>query len=239
MARIITATIASLVLLAALVLVIELPDPVPIHIASDGTADGFASPAAARPLSIALPAVVALLLAAISWTRRRPPAGMRWALRLRVGAVWGVGGIMLATPVGPDQSTFFHGDEGDEASGRVSNTTTRVWNMDDLDAPVLAETFANDTTSIDHNMYTEGDLMYQSNYTTGLRIMDIADAVDDGPEEVAYFDVYPGNDNPSFEGGTWSNYPYFRQKHVVAVSSIDRGLSILRPSPRLASHRNG
>jgi hypothetical protein len=44
----------------------------------------------------------------------------------------------------------------------------------------------------------------------------------------AYFDVYPENDNATFEGGTWSNYPYFRQKGVVAVSSIDRGLFILQ-----------
>ena len=35
--------------------------------------------------------------------------------------------------------------------------------------------------------------------------------------------------NASFEGGTWSNYPYFRQKKVVAVSSMDRGLFILQP----------
>jgi hypothetical protein len=33
----------------------------------------------------------------------------------------------------------------------------------------------------------------------------------------------------TFEGGTWSNYPYFRQQGVVAVSSIDRGLFILQP----------
>ena len=47
--------------------------------------------------------------------------------------------------------------------------------------------------------------------------------------EVAYFDVYPENDNASFEGGTWSNYPYFSQKGVVAVTSMDRGLFILQP----------
>jgi hypothetical protein len=40
--------------------------------------------------------------------------------------------------------------------------------------------------------------------------------------------MYPENDNATFEGGTWSNYPYFRQKGIVAVSSIDRGLFILR-----------
>lgn len=129
----------------------------------------------------------------------------------------------------PGQDTFFHGDEIDEASGQVASTTTRVWDLTDLDAPVLAETFANDTTSIDHNMYTEGRYMYQSNYTTGLRVMDIRDAATEGLEEVGFFDVYPDNDNASFEGGTWSNYPYFADKDLVAVSSIDRGLFLLRP----------
>ncbi len=39
--------------------------------------------------------------------------------------------------------------------------------------------------------------------------------------------MYPQNDNPGF-GGTWSNYPYYDQG-VVAVSSGDRGLFILKP----------
>lgn len=108
----------------------------------------------------------------------------------------------------PDASTFFHGDEIDEAAGRVSSTTTRVWDMTDLDAPVLAETF-----------------------TTGLRVMDIDGAASDGLQEIAYFDVYPDNDNASFEGGAWSNYPYFSQPHIVGVSSIDRGFFILRVDP--------
>jgi hypothetical protein len=47
--------------------------------------------------------------------------------------------------------------------------------------------------------------------------------------EIAYFDVYPQNDNPSFEGGSWSNYPFFAQKGVVAATAMDRGLFILRP----------
>jgi choice-of-anchor B domain-containing protein len=91
--------------------------------------------------------------------------------------------------------------------------------------------FENDTTSIDHNLYTKGDRVYASNYTTGLRIYDASDP-GSGLEELAYFDVYPENDNATFEGGTWSNYPYFRQKNIVAVSSIDRGLFILQPRGR-------
>ena len=43
---------------------------------------------------------------------------------------------------------------------------------------------------------------------------------------VAWIDVYPENDNASFEGGTWSNFAEYR-KGKVAVSTIDRGLFVL------------
>jgi hypothetical protein len=127
-----------------------------------------------------------------------------------------------------DQAFFLHGDEGDEILAGV-NTTTRVWDVSDLHNPRVHEVFVNDTTSIDHNLYTKGRYATASNYTTGLRVYDTRDVATSGLREVAYFDIYPENDNPSFEGGTWSNYPYFRQQGIVAVSSIDRGLFILQP----------
>lgn len=129
-----------------------------------------------------------------------------------------------------DQAYFMHGDEGDEFLGRVQNTTTRVWDLTDLDDPTIATTFFNDTPSIDHNMYTEGDQLFQANYTTGLRVLDVSDPTD--PRETAFFDVYPENDAATFEGGAWNVYPYFRQPNVVAVSSIDRGLFLLHPTGR-------
>jgi len=51
--------------------------------------------------------------------------------------------------------------------------------------------------------------------------------------EVGYFDLYPENDNATFEGGTWSNYPFYPGKKYVAVSSIDRGLFVLQPQRRV------
>ncbi len=127
----------------------------------------------------------------------------------------------------PDQGTFLHGDELDELFGEVDETTTRVWDVRDLDAPFVNGVHSNGTTSIDHNIYTKGDRAFASNYTSGLRVLDTGDAADGQLSEVGFFDLYPENDNASFEGGTWSNYPYF--KKVVAVSSIDRGLFILKP----------
>jgi choice-of-anchor B domain-containing protein len=127
----------------------------------------------------------------------------------------------------PDQQYFLHGDEGDEL-GHDLGTTTRIWDVRDLENPQLIGVFENDTAAIDHNIYTQGRYAYASNYTSGLRVYGIRDVADGELEEVAFFDVYPENDDPVFEG-TWSNYPYFRQKGIVAVSSIDRGLFVLQP----------
>jgi choice-of-anchor B domain-containing protein len=127
----------------------------------------------------------------------------------------------------PNQAFFLHGDELDEETLGL-NTTTRVWDVRDLDNPVLTLAFENTTASIDHNLYTEGRVAYASNYTSGLRIYDTRRVGVPALSEIGFFDVYPENDDPTFEGGTWSNYPYFRQPHVVAVSSMDRGLFVLR-----------
>ena len=130
-----------------------------------------------------------------------------------------------------DQAYFLHGDELDELFGQVDETTTRVWDVTDLDNPTVIGVHGNDTPSIDHNVYVEGRWAYASNYTSGLRIFDLADVADGELTEVAYFDVYPDNDDPIFEG-TWSNYAWFSQERIVAVSSIDRGLFILQPRGR-------
>lgn len=127
-----------------------------------------------------------------------------------------------------DQSYFLHNDELDEVVHGL-NTATRIFDVRDLDNPSLVETVEHDTTSIGHNAYTEGRYLFASNYTAGLRVFDTTSAGEGELPEVAYFDLYPENDNASFEGGTWSNYPYFHQKKVVAVSSMDRGLFILQP----------
>ena len=134
----------------------------------------------------------------------------------------------------PDQRYFFHNDELDEFFDG-SNTSTRIFDLSDLDNPVLVAEVDHDTTSIGHNAYTEGRYLYASNYTAGLRIYDISNAGAGELTEVGFFDMYPENDDATFEGGTWSNYPYFAQKKIVGVSSMERGLFILQP--RLGNRR--
>lgn len=74
----------------------------------------------------------------------------------------------------PDQEFFLFGDEGDELTFGVG-TTTRVWDVSDLENPSVANTFENTTAAIDHNLYTEGDLAYASNYEAGLPVYDASD----------------------------------------------------------------
>jgi choice-of-anchor B domain-containing protein len=126
----------------------------------------------------------------------------------------------------PDQSYFLHGDELDETF-YGHGTRTRIWDVRDLDNPAVIGVFENTTASIDHNIYIEGRYAFASNYTSGLRIYDLKQVASGTLKEVAYFDVYPEGDQAAFRG-TWSNYPFFAQKGVVAVSSIDRGLFILK-----------
>ena len=101
-----------------------------------------------------------------------------------------------------------------------------IWNVEDLSNPTIETTYTGPTPSIDHNNYIIGDYVYMSHYTSGLRILDISDI--NNPSEAAYFDVYPSNNNASFDG-TWSNYPYYGSGTVV-VTGIDEGLYILDPT---------
>jgi hypothetical protein len=47
--------------------------------------------------------------------------------------------------------------------------------MSDLDEPILVSEFYHSNGASDHNLYVRGNLMYQSNYQAGLRILDITD----------------------------------------------------------------
>ncbi|HSR14362.1 MAG TPA: choice-of-anchor B family protein, partial [Gemmatimonadales bacterium] len=128
-----------------------------------------------------------------------------------------------------DQRHFYVNDELDELSGGVAGTRTLIWDVSDLDDPVLVREYVSDNRASDHNLYIKDGIMYQSNYASGLRLFDVRDPAN--PIPVGYFDTVPvGEDAPGFTG-SWSNYPYFRSGTLV-VTSIDEGLFILRRSDR-------
>ncbi|MEM7113349.1 MAG: choice-of-anchor B family protein [Chloroflexota bacterium] len=129
-----------------------------------------------------------------------------------------------------DQTTFLLDDELDETRQGI-NTRTYIWDVSDLDNPVHTGSFNSANPSIDHNQYVKGKLVYQANYTAGLRILEVGSSTLRRPatlSEVAYFDIYPANNNASFNA-MWSNYPYF-DSDVVIMSGIEQGLFVVKPT---------
>jgi choice-of-anchor B domain-containing protein len=125
-----------------------------------------------------------------------------------------------------DQRFFLVNDEGDEVAFKHP-TRTWIWDVSDLDAPVLATYYDGATASIDHNLYIRGDLVYESNYRSGLRVLDASEVARGVLREVGFFDVYPSDDAPAFNGA-WSVYPFFVSGSVV-MNGIEQGLFVVRP----------
>jgi choice-of-anchor B domain-containing protein len=128
-----------------------------------------------------------------------------------------------------DHRYLFMDDEGDELAGTVPRTRTLVWDIADLDDPVLVKEYIGTTPASDHNLYVKGNYVYESNYVSGLRILDISDPKN--PVESGFFDTVPwGPDKPGF-AGSWSNYPFFASGTIV-VTSMREGVFVLKPRPR-------
>ena len=125
----------------------------------------------------------------------------------------------------PDQRYFYMNDELDELQGKTARTRTLIWDVSDLDDPQLVGEFMGTTEASDHNLYIRDQLMYQSNYQAGLRIIDISDP--ESPREVGFFDTVPYGENTPGFGGSWSNYPYF-PSGTIAVTSGREGLFLVR-----------
>jgi hypothetical protein len=55
--------------------------------------------------------------------------------------------------------------------------------------------------------------------------------------ELGFFDIYPADDNPSFNGA-WTSYPFF-SSGVVAINGIEQGLVLVRPRMAPTGLRSG
>ena len=125
-----------------------------------------------------------------------------------------------------DQRYIFVNDELDEMNGIADRTRTLIWDVSDLEDPVFAGQYLGETSATDHNLYIVGDLMYQSNYAAGLRVIDISDPLN--AREVGFFDTAPfAPPVPGFFDGSWSNYPFFGSGNIL-VTSHKQGLFLLK-----------
>lgn len=126
-----------------------------------------------------------------------------------------------------DQRYYIANDELDEL--RLGfNTRSLIFDFSDLDSPVEIGTYSGPTRAIDHNYYVKNASLFLSNYSAGLRILDISGIATGNFTEVGFFDTYPASDVTDFHGA-WSNYPYFPSGNII-ISDIERGLFIIRKS---------
>lgn len=126
-----------------------------------------------------------------------------------------------------DHQYFYLGDEFDELTFG-NRTKTFVFDLEDLDNPVLHYNYFGPTNAIDHNGYTKGNSFFLANYTAGMREIDIQNIASGVMEEVGFFDTYPLNNATAFDG-VWSVYPYF-ESGVIVISDSDSGLFLVKAS---------
>ncbi|HEV8112679.1 MAG TPA: choice-of-anchor B family protein [Planctomycetota bacterium] len=123
-----------------------------------------------------------------------------------------------------DMHYLYLDDELDDQDFGIT-CQTRVFDISNPLAVSFVTTFTNGNTSIDHNQYTKGTTIYQSNYRSGLRVKSTSNpGTPTAPVEVAYFDTWPEDDDTQFNS-LWNNYPYF-QSGVIIGSDIEKGLFV-------------
>ncbi|KAJ7166336.1 hypothetical protein C8R43DRAFT_1085899 [Mycena crocata] len=132
-----------------------------------------------------------------------------------------------------NQTHLLLNDELDEIYSRGwandQRSVTYIWDITDLEHPALTGHYKSPAVAIDHNLYVHRGLAYESNYNSGLRVVNVSSVVEDptgaGFYEVAFFDVHPEDDdiNGVAElGGSWSVYPYFESGYLL------RGLFVVK-----------
>ncbi len=124
------------------------------------------------------------------------------------------------------QRFVFVNDELDERDDpRIRTTSTYIVHVRDLDRPRFKRRFTNRMPSTDHNSMVDGDFLFLSSYTAGLRVYNVKRPR--FPREVGHFDTYPDDDVVGFDGawGVFAGFP----SGVVLISDMQRGLFVLSP----------
>lgn len=115
---------------------------------------------------------------------------------------------------------------------------TYIFDITNLEKPKNTGYYKSKVRSVDHNQFVYNGLAYQSNYQAGLRVLDVS-SIPWAPsgknvEEIAFFDVYPEDDNLEGGGealwdfGTWSHFTF--PSGYIVVNTIDRGAFVVKLS---------
>ena len=78
--------------------------------------------------------------------------------------------------------------------------------------------------SIPHNPFIRNDKAVVSYYHDGVQIFDLANP--SSPQQVAYYDTYPQNNDYNSYQGCWGVYPFLPSGNIIA-SDIENGLFML------------
>jgi choice-of-anchor B domain-containing protein len=127
-----------------------------------------------------------------------------------------------------DQRYFVMNDELDERDrSDVNLTRTHVWDVSDVNAPKYLGSEPLRTAATDHDLFTDGNLVFEANYNSGLRVLDTRDIRNGELYEIGWFDIVPGTDAPGFDGA-WAAFRF--QSGVTVVNGINQGLFVLDTS---------
>lgn len=125
--------------------------------------------------------------------------------------------------LGEDHRHFYSGDELDESQGLVAGMRILIWEVADLEDPILASEFIGSPDAREHNMYVRGNRLYVADKRAGLRVLDIGDP--ENPVAAGHFDTT--REHAPFRGA-WSVYP-FLESGIILVSGRSDGLFVVRP----------
>jgi hypothetical protein len=124
-----------------------------------------------------------------------------------------------------DHRYYLQGDTGDElAFGH--NTRTYVWDMADLDHPVLAGYQDGDTRAMDYHMAVRGNELHRSITRGGYQMLSLSSVGRAQLDELAYLRL--PSDSPLSLYVT-ASYPH-HASGLVTVSDGASGLLVLRPT---------
>ncbi len=106
----------------------------------------------------------------------------------------------------------------------VDGQPLKIFDITNVMSPVEVNAITSNPVAIIHNPKVVGNELYLSNYTEGIRVLDLSDPVH--PAEFAYADSYPGPSGDFF--GVWEVCPFFPSGTVIA-SDMQTGLYVYRP----------